>query len=391
MNSLEEIKEMAAPQGVVLYTTDSKERTRAWACWSCYMDDVPGMMYTDCILPDGKIKEPTFKASEAKNIGKSNYISPEHQAELMVEMQVGKKLRNNYFYTEDEARNNKLFKPMLAYKYEDKFAKMEFPVAAQPKLDGARCVAMWKDGGVKLYTRSCKEYVSVPHVAQDLTPFLRDHQDVILDGELYNHELKSDFEKIMSLIRQTKPTEKDLEQSKELVQFHIYDEYHKEYFDRTFEQRIYTIGRIPQSSASSVRFVETIDCSNQEELDNTYAKWTNEGYEGQMVRSWDSVYKVDGRSADLLKRKEFFDAEFEIISMEEGEANWKGRVKRVMIKLPNGNVCGCGIRGSFDYCEQLFNDKDKYIGTLATVRYFEETKDGMLRFPVVTDLNRHDG
>jgi DNA ligase-1 len=349
-------------------------------------------MYTDCILTDGKIKKPTFKASQEKNIGKSNYISAEKQGKLMVEMQVGKKLRNNYFYTEYEAKHNKLFKPMLAHKYEDKFVKMSFPVAAQPKLDGARCVAMWEDFEVKLYTRSCKEYISVPHIAEQLTPLLKLNRNLILDGELYNHELKSDFEKIMSLIRQTKPTEKDLEESKELVQFHIYDEYDKVSNNRAFSGRLLDLNfHKGKHSMSSVKFVETVDCSNQEELDNTYAKWTNEGYEGQMVRSWDSVYKVDGRSADLLKRKEFFDAEFEIVSMEEGEADWKGRVKKVMVKLPNGNVCGCGIRGSYEYCQELFNNKDNYIGKLATVRYFEETKDGMLRFPVVTDLNRHDG
>lgn len=390
MDSLKELHEMAAPEGVVLYTLDSKGRTRAWACWSCYVDDVPGIMYTDCILPDGKIKEPTFKVSKPKNIGKSNETNSKTQAFIDHENNIGKKLRNNYFYTETEARNNKQFKPMLAHKYEDKFPKMSFPVVAQPKLDGARCNAMWKDGEVKLYSRTCKEYVSSPHISQYLTEFLRDHQDIILDGELYNHELKNDFEQIMSLIRQTKPQERDFERSRELVQFHIYDIYDKKSPNLTFEERLYILSSIPQPENTPIKFVDTWDCANQKALDELYSDWAKEGYEGQMVRSWDSVYKVDGRSADLLKRKEFHDAEFEIVSFEEGEANWAGRVKRVHVKLNNGEICGCGIRGSYEYCEELFNNKDSYIGKLATVRYFEETKDGMLRFPVVVDLDRHD-
>jgi ATP-dependent DNA ligase len=389
MDSLKEIKEMAAPEGVVLYTLDSKDRVRAWACWSCYVDDVPGIMYTDCILPDGKIKEPTFKTSKEKNVGKANYISAEQQAILMVDMEKGKKLRNNYFYTITEAKNNKQFKPMLAHKYEDKFSKMDFPVASQPKLDGARCNAMLVEGEVKIYSRSCKEYVSCPHISEALTEYLSNNPSIILDGELYNHDLKHDFEQIMSLIRQTKPQTRDFERSKELVQFHIYDIYDKNMPELSFGGRFLTINSLKINN-ESIKFVPTYTAKTQEDLDSLYQSYTEQGYEGQMVRNWYSSYKVDGRSSDLLKRKEFYDNEFEIIEFEEGEAAWAGKAKKVYVKLDNGNVCGCGIRGSFDYCEELFKNKDKYVGKLATVRYFEETKDGMLRFPVVIDLDRHD-
>jgi hypothetical protein len=44
-----------------------------------------------------------------------------------------------------------------------------------------------------------------------------------LDGELYNHDLKNDFEKIISLVRKTKPTEEDRLESAQMVQFHCYD------------------------------------------------------------------------------------------------------------------------------------------------------------------------
>lgn len=389
MTTKEKIVDILGPQTIILFTTDSKDRIRIWGCSFVYQDDIAGIHYTDAI-EDGKIKEPTFKAAKEKNVGKKNYISVERQAELMVEQEVGKKLRNNYFYTEEEAKSNKLFKPMLAHKYEDKFSKMSFPVAAQPKLDGARCIAMWKDGEVKLYSRSCKEYVSMPHISEQLKPVFEKHPNIIIDGEAYNHSLKSDFEEIMSLIRQTKPTQLDFEKSAKMVQFHVYDLYDNDQPDLSFTKRFDLLIHLLSDDFVSIQVVVTKYSKNQEELDELYAKWTADGYEGQMVRAYDSVYKVDGRSADLLKRKEFHDAEFEIVEFEEGEANWTGRVKRVHIKLPNGKICGCGIRGSYDYCEQLYKDKDSYIGKKATVRYFEETKDGMLRFPVVTDIARHD-
>ena len=46
---------------------------------------------------------------------------------------------------------------------------------------------------------------------------------MILDGELYNHDLRDNFEKIISLVRKQKPTDSDRLDSKELVQFHCYD------------------------------------------------------------------------------------------------------------------------------------------------------------------------
>ena len=45
----------------------------------------------------------------------------------------------------------------------------------------------------------------------------------MLDGELYNHGLKDDFEKIISCVRKTKPTDADRAESRKLVQFHCYD------------------------------------------------------------------------------------------------------------------------------------------------------------------------
>ena len=56
-----------------------------------------------------------------------------------------------------------------------------------------------------------------------LIPFFDKHPNVILDGELYNHEIKNDFEKIISLVRKTKPTDGDRLESAEMVQFHCYD------------------------------------------------------------------------------------------------------------------------------------------------------------------------
>ena len=98
---------------------------------------------------------------------------------------------------------------------------------SQPKLDGVRCLiqATRCDYGerVMAYSRTGKEWKNIDHILEQLKPFFAKHPDVVLDGELYNHDLRNDFEKIISLVRKTKPTDEDRLESAEKVQFHCYD------------------------------------------------------------------------------------------------------------------------------------------------------------------------
>ena len=112
-----------------------------------------------------------------------------------------------------------MIKPMLAYKVGRKEVDWSEKVFIQPKLDGVRCVIS-KDGA---YSRTGKEWLNIHHITANLEPFFEKYPYVILDGELYNHELKDDFEKIISLVRKTKPTKGDRVESAEYVQFHCYD------------------------------------------------------------------------------------------------------------------------------------------------------------------------
>ena len=75
----------------------------------------------------------------------------------------------------------------------------------QPKLDGVRCVIQYENMGleyeVKAYSRTGKEWKNIDHILEELRPFFEKHPNVILDGELYNHDLRDNFEKIISLVR----------------------------------------------------------------------------------------------------------------------------------------------------------------------------------------------
>ena len=85
-------------------------------------------------------------------------------------------------------------KPMLAHKFDNSRVDWSEPVYIQPKLDGVRCL-FTKDGA---YSRTGKKFMNVRHIEMSLKSFFDDNPDVVLDGELYNHKLKHDFEKIIS-------------------------------------------------------------------------------------------------------------------------------------------------------------------------------------------------
>ena len=126
------------------------------------------------------------------------------------------------------------YKPMLAYPVSDKPIDYESVVYMQPKLDGVRCLIQCDNGQVTAYSRNDKEWKNINHILEDLAPFFNDFPNVVLAGELYNHDFKDDFESIISMVRKTKPTDEDRYISAQNVHFHCYDiiDIHKSYMQR---------------------------------------------------------------------------------------------------------------------------------------------------------------
>ena len=148
----------------------------------------------------------------------------------------------------------------------------------------------------------------------------------------------------------------------------------------SFEGR-YEILRTHLNYSKAIQLVETIWCSNQEELDSKYSEYTEKGYEGQIIRL-DTDYE-NKRTKNLLKRKEFITEEFEVISVLEGAGNWSGYAKRFILKDLKGQEFGSGIRGKQDQMKELWENGK--TPSWATCRYFNLTPDGIPRFPVVID------
>lgn len=289
------------------------------------------------------------------------------QAEFEVKSAYAYHLKREYFVRENEVDTPRFFKPMLAKKYEE-FA----PGFVQPKLDGIRCIAR-HDG---LFTREGQPILGAPHIHEGLSDIFARAPDLILDGELYNHELKDDFNSIVSLVRRKQPDSEHLNRSRELVQYHVYDiPSSAAAFGERWERLENAVLSAPKDM---IKLVPTHHAADQDQYDALHGGWLEAGYEGSMWRA--DVQYEQKRSKGLLKRKEFQDEEFECVSMEVGDGNWAGMAKSVVCRLPDGRTFGAGIKGSKERAVELLSEEHHIV----TVQFFHLTPDGIPRFPVVT-------
>ncbi len=371
-----------------LYKRDSKGKVRVWRVEIGRSEDNEQSGYRVISgLEDGKKVESEWKMTERKNEGRANETNPFQQAQSEVEALYTRQKEKGYFEDLKQIDTFDTFKPMLAEKYKDAEKKKKLPRRkfAQPKLDGLRCNIMLEETDdyirVEAFSRNAKPYATVDHIKNLLWKFFDRNPDLVLDGELYNHELKDDFNQIASLARKTKPTPEELAEGYEKIQYHVYDLFDPSIPEAPFEQRSKMLKTIvDEINDPRVVFVETVEVETLEELDELYGRWLEEGYEGQMVRA-NTPYEQD-RTWALLKRKEFIDEEFKVVAVEEGKGNWSGAVKKFVLETADGVQFKAGVRGKKEVLQQLLLVAPP---DWATCRYFKPPVDSLPRFGVVTD------
>ena len=272
-------------------------------------------------------------------------------------------------------------KPMLAYPVSDKPINYDEKISMQPKLDGVRCIIQceWPTSiqpVVKAYSRTGKEWKNIDHILFNLKPWFALNPNVILDGELYNHGLKNDFEKIISLVRKTKPTDEDRLESAQYVEFHCYDIIDE---TKTFLERNLLINQnVPRNHI--VKHVDTWTIGNETLAKETHNQNLDNGYEGSILRTND-VYKC-GRSWNLRKFKDFHDDEAMILDWVEGKGKRVGTIGKFMAQDSEGNIFGMPVMDNFKYLQDNFEEMKTWVGKLATFTYFERTNANSYRHPL---------
>ena len=284
-------------------------------------------------------------------------------------------------------------KPMLAYPVSDKPIEYN-KISMQPKLDGVRCLIQYEpnvasvasnyEPEVVAYSRTGKEWKNINHILKELKPFFAKYPNVILDGELYNHDLRDNFEKIISLVRKTKPTDEARLESAKNVQFHCYDIIDE---TLTFEERNYFISKHVKRSYC-IKHVQTLPCPDAACAKYVHGANLDVGYEGSILRTNDTY--ACKRSHNLRKFKDFHDTEATITGWVEGKGKRIGTIGKFLAVDSEGIEFGMPVMDKFKYLQDNFKKMQGYVGKTATFTYFERTKANSYRHPLFKAIRDYE-
>jgi len=288
---------------------------------------------------------------------------------------------------------------MLAHKLDESRIDWSKNIYMQPKLDGVRCLIQYEvfpisQGGARIiaYSRTGKEFMNVEHIKEDLKPLFKACPWIVLDGELYNHDLKDDFEKIISLVRKQKPTNQDKSEACKLTQYHVYDYTGKDYKSSEGLKYKDRLDHLTCSDmyTSSVHYVETKRVRSMKAARYFHKIMLDKGYEGSILRT-DTPYK-HGRSFGLMKFKDFQDTEATIVGYEEGKGKRTGTLGKFLMQDDDGNKFGCPPGKGYNYGDLkcILKNIHQYMGQRATFTYFQRTNAGSYRHPLFKTLRNYE-
>ena len=331
---------------------------------------------------DGKKQIASEVITEGKNIGRANATTPFEQACAEATSRWELKQKKHYVQNLDEAEAGEVsaefvaggVAPMLAFPFDKQGHKITYPCYVQPKLDGHRCIAMVIDGKATLWSRTQKRINSMPHIVRELEKLFPEI-NVVLDGELYNHDYRDRFEELTSKIRKDAPAP-----GHEVVQYHVYDVV----TDGPFAARkdiLDTLALlVAATDTKSVTAVYTAKVLDEADLMDMFGIFVEQGFEGAIARNAKGLYK-NKRSYDLQKIKEFDDAEFTVVAVEEGRGKMAGKALFVC-ETSTGETFRCKMVGALDDLAQYLQEPDKWIGQDLTVKFFGYTNGNVPRFPI---------
>lgn len=276
----------------------------------------------------------------------------------------------------------KPFRPLLAYTVEDTSA-IKYPCAVSCKLDGIRCIVI--DGVA--YSRSMKPIRNKYVQACIGKPEYNNLDGELIVGDPYARDCyRLTNSGVMS------------EDGEPEFLFHVFDRIG---MDAAFRERFNSIKALPH-----VRVVPHVTVHDEGALLQIESEWLAKGAEGVMIRSPDGAYK-QGRSTAkdgiLGKLKRFTDEEFKVIGFEElyhngnkatiNELGYTERSMRKEAMQPTGTLgalllehpkgtfnCGTGFTDADR--QEIWDNRDKYIGRLAKIKHFQVGVKDLPRFPV---------
>jgi len=270
----------------------------------------------------------------------------------------------------------------LAYPFEEKrLLKWDPPYLVQPKLDGVRCRALCfnTDNSSDYSLLSSEENLifGMKHIeeALDALPFRKE-----LDGELYSHGLS--FEEIFSRTSR----EVNYHPEAQRIGYYIFD-----LCDETMPQlrRLTWLKDQMDYFRPPLWLVPTTVCTTLDEIMETLHLYTENGYEGIIVRHHSAPY-LRRRSTWMMKFKPSREDEYLIVGYKEEisiDGVPKDRLGALICTSGDGEEFSVGSGFTEDDRIGWWPIRDSLIGKTCVVAYQHLTAGRKVpRHPVVVSI-----
>jgi DNA ligase 1 len=298
----------------------------------------------------------------------------EEQVKLRINSRVSRMRDRGYKDTVEDAIKNPgnqlgLERPMLAHPIE-RIPNVNYQGSVlQKKLDGHRCLITCQDGELIPYSRQGKRIDSIHHIIRGLEG--RIPEGTTIDGELYCHG--QSLQTLASWIKRDQPNTRQLYfVGYDLISNERYTDRHRELSGMLRDVTTDAPGKVVV-----LPFCEYTDDAQQAAY---FREVRAAGFEGLMLRLDRRGYEAGKRSSGLLKIKEFFDDEFEVIDIVPSKDGWGICVCRAR----NGSTFSCSAPGDMAAKKHVLINKSLFIGRKLTVEYSFLTADGIPFHPNAT-------
>ena len=260
------------------------------------------------------------------------------------------------------------------------------------KLNGVR--GTYFEG--KLISRQGKEFTGLEHILEDIRQLIPNSDEWVVDGELIrkNVEHISDNENF----RLTTGILSQEDGDKRQIQLVIFDILPKAEFLRGESQLRYRDRleqlkdleqRIQRRNLSNLRIVDVLYTGNDMSMiSKCLDRMVAEGKEGLMLNR--NCKYFTRRHNGILKVKQFYTVDLEIVDLEEGTGRLSGTLGAFVVRYKN-NYLRVGSGMTDDQRKKFWDDGLNLIGRVIEVKYKDESYDrrtGLrsLQFPTFVQL-----